>query len=698
MAKNKHSKDHSKKDHQNTPSAQHASNESQIQEQLAHYADIAQHLYQSYTYQQAEKAIAPINEMPVEDQLTFLNALSRERNSDAASVLLAINMLTEKKEVRKEARRSLIRLESVNVYSRWTPPPAPSLIDAFNSISPFNDSLPLEQIVEEDEEDNGNSEDDEDFEDEDEDEAETAIKDFIMAWAEQEYDDAYELLASDSPLRRGLDQDAWVALRNKWAEQAEPESVKVEIGYRYETEQELENAPETDDDTTQELDAFWSLIYQDTPLDSSLPELPKATVAYPVTGRHWFWAAYTVVQEDGEWRIHSMLDKGAEAQRFSEDDLNQRIDEITEEVAEMPVNKIFAQLEQAEDEEDENEEDEEETEHIDLGDNITEQFEESYWFTVQALHYTDALIAHNPQEVHYYERGVSLAESNMDKERATAYFALLAERVPDQHDIALRAQALSIYRLLTEVMEDDEQEEEYVVHLIEQTEKVLRESLAFIHEAMDYMLLGKLLMNQEDRLDEAEQLYQQALAVAADSTTRAIAEMGLGDIAHTRDQLEDALRHLQRASELAPDLQGVWYKLGDAYIDLNQKPQAEHAYMRSIEFDPENEDAYAALATLWGEQGKRKQAIQILEKGIEANPESANLRGVLAIQYVDEHNYRKADQLLEEAEAFDPNAEIIQLARQIIAMIQAEQIQQEQQPQQRHSRHGKSKSHKHKKR
>ncbi|HCI82328.1 MAG TPA: hypothetical protein DHW02_21850 [Ktedonobacter sp.] len=692
MAKDKQPGKQPEKHNQNVPSDQQTDNEAQIQEQLAHYTDIAQQLYSSQSYQQAEEAIAPINEMTEEDQLTFLNALSRERNSDAASVLLAINTLTQQKQVRKEARRALIRLESMNIYSQWEPPQMPSLIESLNMLSPeltgingIDTFIPTPDDIEDTDE-----EDFEDFEDEDLDD--TFISEFIKEWGNQNYEEAYDLLAVNSPLRSGLDKDAWVALRQQWAEQAKPEGVKVTVGYRYETEEELENAPDTEDESTQELDAFWSLVYQETPLDSSLPELPQASLSYPLTGRHWFWASYTLTQDDegGEFFIHHLTDKVAESLQFSDDELNKRIDEIADELKTLPVFKLFAALEGTDEDTDESDEDED-IEDEELGDEeadedededeedwdededagtMEEQLEEAFWFSLQATYYAEALIAHHPQELSNYERAFPKAAAIQDDERFAAYAALITKNIPEERNTGLQLQASVWFKMFNAVIDE---EEEQNTQLAERTEQVLRESLAVNKNASDYTSLAQFLVARDERLDEAEQLYQQALAVAEDSETRAIIESGFADIAHSRQDPQDALVHLQRAAELDPNQENIWYKLGDTYQELDQTKRAEESFIRSTEVEPENENGFAALASLWTEQGKTKETIKLLEKGLDSNPDSATLRGLMAIQYIDQHQYQKADQLLQEAEELDPDAEIIQLARQVLAAIQMQQ-------------------------
>lgn len=97
-------------------------NNTQAQPIFDQYYEIAEHLHASTNQEQAEAALSEINSMPEGAQVALLKALSKERHTDAADVLLAINELSPIKDIRKEARRSLIRLEEVRIYPRWSPP------------------------------------------------------------------------------------------------------------------------------------------------------------------------------------------------------------------------------------------------------------------------------------------------------------------------------------------------------------------------------------------------------------------------------------------------------------------------------------------------------------------------------------------------------------------------------------------------
>ena len=94
----------------------------QAQQILDRYHEIAENLHASTNQEQAEAALAEINNMPEGVQMALLKALSKEHHTDAADVLIAINELSPTKSMRKEARRSLIGLQGVRIYPQWSPP------------------------------------------------------------------------------------------------------------------------------------------------------------------------------------------------------------------------------------------------------------------------------------------------------------------------------------------------------------------------------------------------------------------------------------------------------------------------------------------------------------------------------------------------------------------------------------------------
>ncbi|MBA2392612.1 MAG: tetratricopeptide repeat protein [Ktedonobacteraceae bacterium] len=94
----------------------------QIQHLLENYQQIAQALHQSTDQAHIENALSIIDALSEAAQIALLKALAKENNTDAADILLAVNTVSTQKEARKEARRSLIRLEGMKTYPQWIPP------------------------------------------------------------------------------------------------------------------------------------------------------------------------------------------------------------------------------------------------------------------------------------------------------------------------------------------------------------------------------------------------------------------------------------------------------------------------------------------------------------------------------------------------------------------------------------------------
>lgn len=93
-----------------------------IQQILDDIHSLAQKLHESSNEAQAKSALADIDDLPAATQIALLKALSKQQETDAADILLAINELSNDKIIRKEARRSLIRLEEAKIQPRWQPP------------------------------------------------------------------------------------------------------------------------------------------------------------------------------------------------------------------------------------------------------------------------------------------------------------------------------------------------------------------------------------------------------------------------------------------------------------------------------------------------------------------------------------------------------------------------------------------------
>lgn len=630
---------------------------SPAQHLLTQYPQLAQQLRKSRNEAQIEVALAPIMNAPQDVQLAFLSALGKEKTTAAADLLLAINTYTSAKEVRKEARRSLIRLESANIYPEWELPTVMSLTEALGA-SAFGE------------------EEEEEFDD-DGDEVASAeiVEDFLEYWTEGEFAEAYDLLTSTSPLRGGLTRDAWVASRQAWAAEAKPNFAQVDVGYGLETTIETEDTSDAVlDETTEELDAFWSIEVKDIASGHAIPELPTATLVYQGTSRHWFWSSYTCVLEEDELRIHSMRDQGAETLQLTPAELQQRLQAVADEIHAMSV-KVNG---------DEDEEDDENTSLIvdaDGGDNEGEDdsemtLEEVGWFTKQALHYCDALIAKQPDEDAAYQLGAEQAAAIEEVERSAAYTTLAAERFPETRAEALRSTGMACTKLAVEdenAYNDMREETDakvddtpFVSRFFPLAEKAYRDSLVSKNDVEGRLLLSDLFTTTNTKLDEAKVLFEEATALATDPLEKAAIAIGQAGLAMAQEKPAEALEHFQRASTIMPDFPNLWYNIAEIQLSLEQKEEAIQSLNKSMDVDPTTTDAYASLATLHMERDDNTAASKVLERGIAENPFAADLMTVLATIYMEEGNLTKAEDLIEEAEELEPEMELVQAVRQAL--------------------------------
>src|SRR5689334_17200638 len=102
--------------------------QSQVQHLFTQYHQFAARLHDSTNQDEARAALTDITSSPEPVQFALLKALAKERESDAADILAALHVVSPLKDLRKEARRGLLRLEGTKTRPQWQPsveqPPA----------------------------------------------------------------------------------------------------------------------------------------------------------------------------------------------------------------------------------------------------------------------------------------------------------------------------------------------------------------------------------------------------------------------------------------------------------------------------------------------------------------------------------------------------------------------------------------------
>ncbi|MGH2478165.1 MAG: hypothetical protein ACRDHW_00700 [Ktedonobacteraceae bacterium] len=160
---------------------------------------------------------------------------------------------------------------------------------------------------------------------------------FAGGWSMGDYGLCYDLLTSSSPLREGHTRDEWVEMRRTWHNEAHP--ARFEMYFLHERELAPQStlwlptsALSTRASKPREIELSWSLELVETQLSGTLPEMPMGTAVYKETGRHWFWAIFTLAEENGVWRISRIADEGATIQSLPQNELQQRVTEHNERI------------------------------------------------------------------------------------------------------------------------------------------------------------------------------------------------------------------------------------------------------------------------------------------------------------------------------------------------------------------------------
>jgi len=721
----------------------------QVQHVFAQYHQIATNLHASKDEKQVETALTEITILPENAQIALLKELSKENQVEAADVLTAINELSPLKSIRKEARRSLIRLEGAKIYPSWEAPidrtPAISAVqittnpprfwkglitntralgqvqlllfweqgddykdirilglllefgydgvkDFFTSIhkkrnfdkllaemkadapdielqncslaqgrrllldalainkrrgtTPHKDyrfhlSLVKQLILEA-----PDIEEDTDLEEVSEEsinlhglDPQTVVTSFVEYWVDKDYGIAYDLLSKHSPLRESLSRDEWIERRESWADEAYP--ADLEPGFIYEHEPLkstlwLPNPLLTSRPINhKKIEAAWSIELDETPPSDTLPELPQATAIYTETGRHWFWASYTLIQDDGEWRIQNMTDEGLMAQNLSIEELQSEMEQL-----EISAQKFAAQY---------TDEEIAQSRGQDAEDLLTGIFRP----VLQYVYYADALLKQVPFNYARYEDAAARMATLGHYERCLVYLIPLTQHVSEQQGLWLRRMAATQRALrerFSEAGSDDHAE-----RCLELAEQALRESLAIENSFEAHISLAEMLIEKDEDLDEAKDHLLQAKALITNPQEEAHIELHLGEIAMEREQFQEALSHYQQVVEFQPDSGNAWSDVGEAHQKLKHFEEAETSYKRAIELEPDRAKYYYALYTLYSENDQPSKAMKALEQGLIANPDSAAMHLYMAGFYMKRGDFHQAEILLDKAEDLDPD-------------------------------------------
>lgn len=170
--------------------------------------------------------------------------------------------------------------------------------------------------------------------------------------------------------------------------------------------------------------------------------------------------------------------------------------------------------------------------------------------------------------------------------------------------------------------------------------------------------------NSNAPADGPAQEQQQSQGAPVSGDAREAFDRGMN--AYRDDRDEEAVNELKRAVELDPDFAEAHYRLGNAYLALGNKDEAEKsfrgavkAYEKITRRDEKNSDAFYILGLCQEKLGDYEDAIKSLKEAVKTAPEESQARDdkyyELAFAHVKLAQYDEAVRAVNKALEINPN-------------------------------------------
>jgi tetratricopeptide (TPR) repeat protein len=488
-------------------------------------------------------------------------------------------------------------------------------------------------------------------------EPDVIVATWIGMWSYGDYGGAYDLLADDHPLRRGATRAEFVRQRRAWADEAKPAGLRLTLVREQAQRASALWVPGAAGAVApggrQEREAFWSITGGDSPLGGALEELPLATVSSAVTGRRWYWTAYTLERAaaSGAWRIARTRDEGAASQALTVEELQKRVTEARD-VAE----RIIAGAPPADP----------------RSDAAAELLRELTGGLLTALHYRDALSARVPLDEAIYRASIADAQVIRAYERAATLLERMRGRFPNE---ARTLFELGIQYYLVGMDTARAGDAGAEVLWLERAASALREAIALEPSAEHLQALGEILARQ----GYYDQAIAQLRAALATEPARASAHSDLADALMSaagdgnldapiptsrldpkaREQrvaetARAALAELREAIRLDPNTPAAYTRMGAIFDVLGQHDDALLAFQEGVRHDPGDIDARYTLGTLYLQRHEPERALPELEAAAQLDPTQVPVRVSLAATYALLSRRREAERELDAVDALRP--------------------------------------------
>jgi tetratricopeptide (TPR) repeat protein len=167
-------------------------------------------------------------------------------------------------------------------------------------------------------------------------------------------------------------------------------------------------------------------------------------------------------------------------------------------------------------------------------------------------------------------------------------------------------------------------------HKNEEAERYIRKAIELEpNNSWRYFIhLGDILCVQDNRYEEAEDAYREAIKLNSKSH---LAWEQFGWFLHNKiKHYSEAEQAYRKAIDLKTDCASVWVKLGRLlHKELGRYEEAEKAYRKSIEIEPEADWEYFELGRVLSKLERYNEAEDAFRKAIQIDPKNAQMWAIL---------------------------------------------------------------------
>lgn len=471
---------------------------------------------------------------------------------------------------------------------------------------------------------------------------------WLGTWTFGDFGASYDLLADDNPIRRELTRDEYIAQRRGWADEAKPASLRLtlvrEQAQRASALWVPGAAGVVASGGRREMEAFWSITLNESPLGGAISELPLATLSSTETGRHWYWTAYTVERDrgSGAWRIVRLRDEGAASQALTIEELQKRIQEARDTATRIAeTTQVDPQSEEG-----------------------AEALRQVTGALVTAMHYRDALMTRLPLDESLYRDNVNDAQALRNYERSAAVLERMQGRFPGQAHTSFELGVQYFMASTTSARVGDVEAEHA---WLERAERALTQAVEADPSAEHLQGLGEVLgrrghftqavarFRESIERDPSRASAHSDLADAlmsevggenldAPAAMTTMSEKDRADL--TRAAGRAALAELREAARLDRSLPSIHTRIGAIYDVLGQPEDALLAFQEAVRQDPNDAEARYTVGTLYLSRGQPALAVAELEAAAQLSPLALTVRINLAAAYMALERWRDAEREL----------------------------------------------------